>query len=415
MRRRVSRRMHYGSFFQALLSALGLAACAVGAGTMFVAGILLINSGQLLLRDQAIVLLALGWTLAFLAALALPSLIFTSWRMAGQPAGAPARSNRLRYASLALLLWPPVLAMGRVLSTQAEITRYLLPPLQIVAVVLPLWWLVELAQQKLPALSPQRTWGVINFSLFFSTPLVIFAEIGLFLFALVIVVLIISGQPMLQSQFEEFSQRIIQSSVDPQTLMRIYLPFLSQPWFIFALLVGLSCLVPLTEELLKPLALWVLIDRGLTPAEGFIAGALAGAGFALIETLFSLANPAGSSWLELTIGRAGTGLLHIGTAAFMGHALAAAWQSSHYIRVGLTYFAMAAIHGLWNAFSVLNGYTDLLAEKTGLLLWLSRVGNIAPYMLSLIALGMFLALIITNLRLRASSAAPSPASIPTSP
>ena len=143
-------RMHIASLLQALLSALGLAACVVGAGSMLLAGLLLTNSGQFLMREQAGVFLALAWTLALLAAVALPSLIFASRRIAGHPAQASSRSNGLRNASLALLLWPPALAAGSLLSAEVELARYLLPPLQVVAVVLPLWWLVELAVHKLP-------------------------------------------------------------------------------------------------------------------------------------------------------------------------------------------------------------------------------------------------------------------------
>jgi hypothetical protein len=398
-----------GSLLQALLSALGLAACGVGAAVMLLAGLLLSNSGQFLMREQAAVFLALAWTLALLAGVALPSLVFASQRIAGRPAQSPSRSGGLRNASLALLLWPPVLAVGSMISGQADLARYLLPPLQIAAVVLPLYWLVELVLNKLPAPSHQRAWGVLNFSIFFSTPLVILAEVFFFVAVIALVVLIISGQPGLQSQFEELSQRILNSASNPQALVRIYQPLLSQPWFIFSVLVGLSGLVPLIEELLKPLAVWAIAGRNLTPAEGFAAGALAGAGFALVETLFSLANPAGSSWLQLTVARAGTGLLHIGTAALMGRALAQAWHSSQYLRAGLTYFSVAAIHGLWNAFSVLSGYADLLEGKTGLLNLLSRLGAIGPYLLGLIAVGMFLAILSTNLRLRASSSPSTPA------
>ncbi len=407
--------MHVGSLFQALLSALGLATCAVGAVAMGVAGFFMYTSGQLLLREQAGVLLALAWTLAFFAVVALPSLYFAARRILGRPVHNRLHPAGLRTASLALLLWPPVLAVGRMLSTQSEIAPFLLPPLQVVAVVLPLWWLVELAWQKLSRPSPQRTWGVLNFSVFFSTPLAIIAEIALLLVILVGVVVVISGQPALQRQFEELSQRMLNSASNPEALVRVYQPLLARPWFIFSLLVVMCGFVPLVEELLKPLAVWVLSSYQLTPAGGFAAGALAGAGFALLETLFSLINPSGPDWLQLTIGRTGTGLLHVGTAALMGWALADAWQTSRYLRLSLMYFAMAAVHGTWNAFSVLGGYTELLAGKTGLLNLLYHLGTIAPYVLGLVALGMVLALLFMNYRLRASSAAVTPVGSPAVP
>ena len=64
--------MHTGSLFQALMSALGLSACAVSAGFMLVSGLLLTGSAEVMLREQSGVLISLAWTLAFLAAAALP-------------------------------------------------------------------------------------------------------------------------------------------------------------------------------------------------------------------------------------------------------------------------------------------------------------------------------------------------------
>jgi hypothetical protein len=241
---------------------------------------------------------------------------------------------------------------------------------------------------------------VINFSLFVSTPLVILVEIGLMLAGLAGLVLIISGNPEMVQAFEDFSRRILNSLSNPEAMLRIYRPMLAQPAVIFGILFGLSAVVPLVEELIKPLAVWVLAGRDLTPTEGFTAGALAGAGFALLETLFSLANPAADSWLALTVGRAGTGLLHISTAALMGLALAEAWQSGRYLRLGVTYFGVVVAHGLWNAFSVLNGLSEILAGTSGLVQNLYQIGQAAPYGLGLLALGMLLTLLMNNYRLR---------------
>jgi hypothetical protein len=120
----------------------------------------------------------------------------------------------------------------------------------------------------------------------------------------------------------------------------------------------------------------------------------------MLETLFSLATPAAEGWLALTVGRAGTGLLHISTAALMGLALAEAWQSSRYLRLGVTYFCVVLVHGLWNAFSVLNGLGEILAGTSGLVQTLYQIGQAAPYGLGLLALGLLLTLLINNYRLR---------------
>jgi hypothetical protein len=397
-------RLHTASLLQALLSALGLSACAVGAGFMAVSGVLVARSGNTFAAGQADVLISLAWSLAFLAVVGLPSLFFASQRIAGRAVAGNQHIFSLRTANIALLLWPLVLAAGRALSGDNELALLLLPPLQILAVVLPLWWLVAVALEKLPRLTPQRAWGVVNFALFFSTPLVIVVEMVLFLVLLSGLVLVVSGRPELQQQFELLSQRLLTSISNPEALLRIYGPLLAQPWVIFGLLAGLSGVVPLVEELIKPMAVWALAGRKLTPAEGFSAGALAGAGFAVLETLFSLANPVGNGWVALTVGRAGTGLLHIGTAAMMGLALAEAWQSKRYLRLGLTYFSVMLVHGLWNTLSVLNGLSNFLAAGDGLVRFLYRVGEAAPYGLTAISVGIFSTLVLVNFRLRKETA-----------
>ncbi|MCK7530785.1 MAG: PrsW family glutamic-type intramembrane protease [Marinilabiliales bacterium] len=80
-----------------------------------------------------------------------------------------------------------------------------------------------------------------------------------------------------------------------------------------------SVLIPLMEELIKPLAVWLLAGRLDSAAQGFAFGALGGAGFGLIETL----NVSGqiTEWGLLLFTRIGTGLLHIATSAIMGAAI----------------------------------------------------------------------------------------------
>lgn len=390
-----------GSLLQALVSALGVAACAVGAGFTLVSALMLLASGNALYREQAGILISLTWTLTILSLMGLPSLVHASRQVAGQPDG-PSEHASLRRASLAMLLWPAVLATGQAVSKSGELAWAFLPPLQALAVGLPLWWLVELARDRLPAFSPKRTWGVLNFSLFVSTPLVILAEIFLALCVLAAVVLLISASPELQQAFESFSRRVLNSISNPEALLRLYRPLLGNPWVIFALFAGLCGIIPLIEEALKPLAVWALGGKSLTPAGGFVVGAISGAGFALLETLFSLVSPLGDGWLWLAVGRAGTGLLHITTAALMGYALAGAWSEGRFLRLGLIYFSVVCLHGLWNALSALSALTALTSPG-GAAPVLQSLGQLAPYGLGLLAGLCFALLLSFNRSLRRQS------------
>lgn len=388
------------SLLQALFSALSMAFCVVSAGFLLIFGAFLTGANSLFTEQQAGVYIALAWTLFFLALLGLPSLIYAGRRVAGIVEPAPARPYRLRAASLALLLWPLTLAAGRALSGETQLTWLVLPPLQILAVVLPLWWLVDLCRDRLVASSQQRTWGVLTFSLFITTPVVLVVEIMVFLAGLTGLVLYIQGNPALLVQFEQFSQQLLNATADPQAITNLVEPLLSQPWVILIILILVSGVAPLVEELLKPMAVWALAGRNLTPAEGFTAGAIAGAGFALLETLFSLINFNDSTWLSLAIGRAGTGLLHITTAALMGKALAEAWRSNKYWQLGLNYLAVMLIHSLWNAFSILYGLGSTFVGQPGLVQFVQPISQASPYLLVALSVGMFLTLVIVNFRLR---------------
>ena len=82
------------------------------------------------------------------------------------------------------------------------------------------------------------------------------------------------------------------------------MPFFSDPIILLVALVAIAGVVPLLEELPKPLAVWVMGGRKITPAEGFVLGAIAGGAFAVQETLLSALSVAPESWLGVIVGRA---------------------------------------------------------------------------------------------------------------
>jgi hypothetical protein len=62
------------------------------------------------------------------------------------------------------------------------------------------------------------------------------------------------------------------------------------------------------------------------------------------------------------------------------------------------------VHGLWNTLSVLNGLSNFLAAGDGLVRFLYRVGEAAPYGLTAISVGIFSTLVLVNFRLRKETA-----------
>jgi RsiW-degrading membrane proteinase PrsW (M82 family) len=122
---------------------------------------------------------------------------------------------------------------------------------------------------------------------------------------------------------------------------------LSSPWVILAI-VELIAVAPLTEEAGK--AIGARLARPRTRTEAFMAGAAAGAGFALVENLVYAAAAAalGGPWPAVVLGRALGAAVHpLATGA-----VAMGWwewrQERSLARAAKRFLAGVGIHALWN-------------------------------------------------------------------
>jgi len=82
------------------------------------------------------------------------------------------------------------------------------------------------------------------------------------------------------------------------------------------LLILLSVVAPVVEEVVKPLAVVLLIGRVRSKAEAFALGLACGIGFNLVETTGYISSGY-SDWLNVALVRSGAGLLHGFGAAMM--------------------------------------------------------------------------------------------------
>ena len=393
-------RSRTGSILQLLLSLAGSGFCALFALGLLLYDLMFANSGDTLL-PQRTDFLALAWIFAFLALLGLPSLWYAGRALAGRPAPAPGGKGLFIPASTTLVVWPLLLLAGNFVSKSDTLSHWVLPPLTILASIIPIWWLVELARRGLKPASPQRSWGVLNFALFFSNPAVILAEVLLVVLLLAGVVVLVMLDPGMSDQIVVLSQELSTFNADPSRLQQILVPYLSNPMIILGGLTLFSVVIPLLEELFKPLAVWALVGRGASTADGLAGGAIAGAGFALTETLFNLSSPQFSGqWVAVVVGRAGTGMLHVTTAAMIGMSIAAAWKSRQFWRVLLAYLGAVVLHGLWNGFSLSSGLVQVLLASSPLanFLSLAAVGG-----LLILAIAFVFILISANRRLRSGA------------
>jgi len=167
--------------------------------------------------------------------------------------------------------------------------------------------------------------------------------------------------------------------------------------------------VPLIEETAKSIGAWTIYDRLASPAQGFVVGALGGAGFGLLESLLAAATP-DPDWASTLLIRGASTMMHIMGAALTGWGIAS-FRARKGFGVLIGSYAMAiALHGLWNASVVGIAFGGLrtafgfnASDKAGLLMavWGGSV-------LSTLCLAIPLALGIINSRLRASAASALP-------
>jgi hypothetical protein len=266
----------------------------------------------------------------------------------------------------------------------------------VVALPIALW--LTLGRYKLFVGSQQRAWGILNFSVFFTAPIITIVEM---LFVLIIAGIGISS--VLQSsdllpylQVFQSQGQLDQTAVN--SLMSEFAPMLKQPGF-YAVVALIFCLiVPVIEELFKPLSVWALAGHSLTPAEGWAAGMLCGAAFGVVESLSMMSIAGNEIWLITAIGRVGTGLLHVLTAGLSGYALARSWQDRHFLRISLVFLAVILLHGCWNFFAILKGVSQMAFPVS--FPGLSVLMSVSTWVLGSMALLMSVSIVAINSLLR---------------
>lgn len=351
--------------------------------------------------DQSVYVIA--WLGIILSLVSIPSIVLSIRRLARLPISAIQPRSKLIAASVAFLT---IIPLGYLIYASPTLLSNSLIKvlLSFITVAIPLWWFIELGQNKLPKSSSQRFWGLINFQIFAGLPIVLLVEIILFVLALII------GGVWLANK-NDFAPLLMtlqtQMMVDPKNMTAVLdqiLPLLQNPGVLAALFFSLSIVTPMVEEFFKPLALWFFIKRGWSEAEGFSAGLVCGAAFALVESVSAVVSLPQENWTALLIARIGTGLLHTLTAGLTGWALASAWRTGNYKRLAVTYLISMSLHGLWNFFALLSGLgtnLDLFANSS-----LAAFSDSAPWVLGVLFAGMLSVLILMNRKIRSTSSLP---------
>ncbi len=392
------RRVDGYSVLQFLLSLLSVL---VSGGLAFVLIVMGLSEGL----PSGLVTLTIAAAAGWLGVLLLPSMVFSLLRLVGSPVQADFLLLRgLRLAGLAVFLFPFALYLGNWALNQDTNASLAFPIFHVIATSLPVAWVIYLAVRGLPVGSPQRAWGVFGSGLIVGPTIALTLESIAMIAALIIGAIVIFSQPGLADELTSLVQLLEsapQTPPDPQAILEILGPFLSQPMVIGGVLFFASLIVPLLEEAIKPIGVWLLAGRRITPAAGFAAGALSGAGFALFENLLLASGTDG--WATLQVARLGTSIVHILATGLVGFGLASAWQNRHYGQLLGVYFGAVLLHGTWNAFSMLMTFGEIqrsLAATPNEATWLTSLAEWAPYVMGGLALVSLVTLIWFNVHLR---------------
>ncbi|MHB0989019.1 MAG: PrsW family glutamic-type intramembrane protease [Bellilinea sp.] len=331
----------------------------VGAGLLVVAGSISLLKATIP-GLQSVTLFNLAWVMLLVGLLCIPAVVYSLLSIRGKNFISRPNPKTFLFASAGLLVWGLLVLLFKPVET-SQLAWLLLPPLVLLVTVLPLWWYIETGRRGLTLSSPAQSWGMIGFSLVFTLPVILTLELLVLGLVLVFGGIYLSSSPDFAGQLAILQQMVSDPNFDPQILMDMFSGLLQRPGVILALLAVVSGVVPLLEEMFKPLAVWLLAGDKLTPAQGFLAGMLSGASFALWENLTALSASGDGSGTLILVARVGTGLLHIVTAGMVSWGMASFWQSRRYLgRMVGAYVLAVMLHGLWNASGVLTGIGPLL-------------------------------------------------------
>jgi len=390
--------IHWPSAWQltlSLIAALTLWALALTLGLMGLSSFFGMPNDSGAAAALPLVLTAAG--MGFGGVLLLPSAALALARILQRPF--PIRL-KIRRPGLSFLALPLVLGLGYIVTQNPTIALFSLPILHILAVGLSMLWLLSLALRGLSPGSAQRAWGVFGTGLVLAPLFSLVVELIAILLVGFLGLTYLARDPQFAAELTRLSQEILNKpDIPPERILNLLEPFLLRPVTMYmGLLVGAG-LVPLIEELFKPIGVWLLAGRKPTPAQGFAAGVLSGAGFALFENL-TLTASSGEEWSFVILARLGTTMIHILTTGLTGWALALAWGEKRYLRLGLTYLSAVVIHGLWNGLVILSIIPEILPQGTSYPEALTNIGSTAPLGFFVLAVGGFVLLLGCNLNLR---------------
>lgn len=243
-----------------------------------------------------------------------------------------------------------LIGCGAVLEALAPELSLLILPFHIgVAALGPLWWFNFLRWRLHAPWTRRVGWWGLGLGSLLVPALALFMEgiaIALLAFGFLIIRVMVEGPG--------FLDQWLSWVLSPERLHAFQERLRADPWIWIGILIGAVILVPLIEEILKPLPAVLRIRDPQAPrTQAILYGALGGAGFALAENLLSW--QLGVPWAFVAAGRLGATALHVFNGGLMGWAWSGLRRGRFLEGVG-AYLLAWLLHGLWNAGAItLNG------------------------------------------------------------
>jgi len=333
--------------------------------------------------------------LGFAGILLIPSTIYSGQRLFGNK---PSISTQWEKMVWLAYFFPIPILFGYLIQNGPAWGNFFLPVVHVLANGASIFWVLNLGRMKFPSRSAQRNWGAFGTGLTLTPTITFLIEIALLLIIGFFWLILIQNRPDLEQDLRYLVNVVSESSADSEIPARWVGEFVARPEVTGTIFLYFSLLIPLVEELLKPLAVYFLLGRKLQPWEGFVIGATAGAGFALFENLTIGAGA--DTWTFVMISRLGTAAIHILTTGLVGWGLASAWTEKKYLRLVGSFLASVSLHGVWNGLNIFNALAGFPAYQNQISPFLLNFARYAPVGLVLLALGSTVGLVRANSLLR---------------
>ncbi|MCB0102034.1 MAG: PrsW family intramembrane metalloprotease [Anaerolineales bacterium] len=284
------------------------------------------------------------------------------------------------------------------LAEQPWLNWLALPIFTILVIVPPIGLFFGAASHGIDAGARWRFFSVLGLSMSVSPFVILVFELIILVLAVVVLAIYAAiFQPDLATKIDILAQAI-NSAPTEEAMTNLLAPYLTNPYLIATVLGYIALLVPLIEELFKPLAVWLFAKQIDSPAQGFVLGALSGVGFTLLESLNAGADGT-TSWAFVAGARTGTSVLHVMTSALVGWGIVSAFKERKIGRFFAAYFSAALIHGLWNASAAGAGFS-FIGEAIGKSEWLYTFAPALLCGMLTLGIGIVALLLASNRALR---------------